>query len=246
MWFFRIETPHLGNESGVIHFLSLYGYAYNQKEYKVPVNMSFSTFFSKQARKPTGLFGRLVMSVVFDVGNARLNRFVNEVMSVQENDHILEIGFGTGKLIHAMAKQIDRGMIEGVDFSKTMVSIAQRRNKKHIARGKVKIARGNFDEMPYKNVRFNKVCSVNTIYFWTDPVKTANKIFDILEPGGKFVAAFEDIAQLEQRNLNTEIFRLYSKDDVKNLFTNAGFARCVRIESRAFGSSVFNCAIATK
>jgi ubiquinone/menaquinone biosynthesis C-methylase UbiE len=138
--------------------------------------MSFSIFFSKQARKPTGLFGRLVMSAIFDVGNARLNRFVNEVMSVRADDHILEIGFGTGRLIHKMAKQIDGGLIEGVDFSRTMVSIAKRRNRKHIAKGKVNIARGNFDEMPYKKEEFNKVCSVNTIYFWTDPAKTAKKI----------------------------------------------------------------------
>jgi hypothetical protein len=56
--------------------------------------MSFIDFFSRQARKPSGIFGRLVMSVIFDVGNARLNRFVNEVMSVRADDHILEIGFG--------------------------------------------------------------------------------------------------------------------------------------------------------
>ena len=208
--------------------------------------MNFATFFSNQARKPTGLFGRLVMSVIFDVGNARLNRFVNEVMSVQEDDRILEIGFGTGKLIDEMAKQIDRGFIEGVDFSKTMVSIAQRRNKKHIARGKVKIVRGNFDEMSYKKEAFHKVCSVNTIYFWTDAANTAKKIADILEPGGKFVAAFEDIAQLKQRNLNSEVFRLYSKNDVKTLLSNAGFSHGVSIESREFGSSIFNCAIAIK
>lgn len=111
--------------------------------------MSFSTFFSEQARKPTGLFGRLVMSIVFNKGNANLNRFVNELMSVRENDHILEIGFGTGKLIYEMAKQIDKGLIEGVDFSSTMVSIAQRRNKKYIANDKVKIMKGNFDEMSF-------------------------------------------------------------------------------------------------
>ena len=35
------------------------------------------------------------MSIIFNIGNAKLNRFVNEIMSVQENDHILEIGFGT-------------------------------------------------------------------------------------------------------------------------------------------------------
>ncbi len=208
--------------------------------------MSFSTFFSEQARKPTGLFGRLVMSFIFDVGNAKLTRFVNEIMSIQENDHILEIGFGTGKLIHEMAKQIDRGLIEGVDFSRTMVSIAQKRNKKLIERGKVKIIKGNFDEISFEKEGFNKICSVNTIYFWADPENTAKKIANILKPGGKFVAAFEDIALLKLRQLSNEVFRLYSKDDVKNLLTNFGFSRGVSIKSREFGESVLNCAIAIK
>jgi hypothetical protein len=69
--------------------------------------MNFSTFFSEQARKPKGLFGRIVMSFVFDKGNAYLNGFVNELMSVQANDHILEIGFGTWQLIKERAKQIN-------------------------------------------------------------------------------------------------------------------------------------------
>ena len=45
--------------------------------------MNFSTFFSKQARKPYGLFGHFVMSFVFDKGNAFLNDFVNEIISIQ-------------------------------------------------------------------------------------------------------------------------------------------------------------------
>ena len=52
----------------------------------------FSRFFSEQARKPEVLFARMVMSVVFDQGNAFLNKFVNELMSVQTDDRIIEIG----------------------------------------------------------------------------------------------------------------------------------------------------------
>jgi len=89
--------------------------------------MSFSTFFSEQARKPTGIFGRTVMSIVFNKGNAFLNDFVYDLMSIQENDRLIEIGFGTGKLISKMANKIDNGFIEGVDFSNTMVSIAQKK-----------------------------------------------------------------------------------------------------------------------
>ena len=208
--------------------------------------MNFSTFFSEQARKPAGLFGRIVMSVIFDKGNAYLNEFVNELMSVQANDHVLEIGFGTGKLIYKMAKQVKKGHIEGVDFSGSMVSIAQRRNKKYIADGKVKITKNNFNEILYKDNIFTKVCTVNTIYFWPKPEYTVKKIAGLLKPEGKFVVAFEDYKQLEQRKLNRNVFHLYSKDDVKNILINAGFSTDVGIESRIKGKSVFHCVVAIK
>ena len=143
--------------------------------------MDFSTFFSKQARKPEGLFGNIVMRVVFDQGNAFLNDFVNDLMSVQTDDRIIEIGSGTGKLINRMAKKIDQGLIEGIDFSNAMVSIARKRNKKSIAKGRVKIVEGNFDEISYDKDNYTKACSVNTIYFWPSPVSTAWKIIEHFE-----------------------------------------------------------------
>lgn len=208
--------------------------------------MSFSTFFSEQARRPNGLFGRMVMSIVFDQGNAFLNDFVNELISVQTNDRIIEIGFGTGKLIYKMAQQIDKGFIEGVDFSRAMVSIAQNRNKKNIANGKVKILEGNFDDMPYEKEKFTKACSVNTLYFWPAPVHTAKKIAGILKPYGKLFLAFEDIEQLKQRKLNQEVFHLYSKEEVQNLLINAGFSKDVSVISRKKGKSIFHCVAAIK
>ena len=208
--------------------------------------MTFSNFFSEQARKPDGLFGRMVMSVIFDQGNSFLNDFVNELMSVQVDDRIIEIGFGTGKLIYRMAQQIENGLIEGVDFSKVMVSIARKRNKKNITNGKVKIIEGNFDEMPYEKESFTKACSINTLYFWPEPVQTAKKIVKILEPYGKLILAFEDIKQLQQRKLNQEVFHFYSKDEVEDLLINAGFSKNVSIVSRKKGKSIFHCAVAIK
>jgi ubiquinone/menaquinone biosynthesis C-methylase UbiE len=186
------------------------------------------------------------MSFVFDKGNAELNSFVNQLISVQENDHILEIGFGTGKLIYQMANQVDKGLIEGVDFSATMVSKAQKKNRKHIANGKVKIQHGDFDQMSYEKASLDKVCSTNTLYFWPEPEHTAKKVADILKPDGKFLVAFEDIAQLEKKGLSEEVFRLYSKDDVRELLMHSGFSGGVRIESREIGSSIYHCAVATK
>ena len=208
--------------------------------------MTFSSFFSEQARKPSGWFGRLVMPIVFDRGNAFLNRFVEEAIAIQSDDRVLEIGCGTGGLIKRMAATIENGHIEGIDFSPTMVAIARRRNRKRIAQGAVTIAEGNFDAKTYPPERFTKACSVNTIYFWKRPQDIIDKAMQALIPGGQFVVAFEDMAQLEQRQLSGDVFRLYSTGDVRRLFDSCALTQEVGIQSREKRKQLFHCAVATR
>jgi SAM-dependent methyltransferase len=209
------------------------------------MNMGLQRFFSKQARMPTGWFGRWVMSVIFDKGNAVLNDFVKELLSLRRNDHVLEIGFGTGKLIREMAQSVDRGRIEGIDFSATMADMAARRNRRNIAMGRVKIEHGDFEKAAYPENRFDKVCSTNTIYFWPDPENCLRRIGRILKPGGMLVLAFEDSAQLQERSLSSDVFRIYKEDDIQQLILESGFSIC-EIKSKRIGSLTYHCAVGVK
>jgi len=208
--------------------------------------MNLSKYFSEQARRPSGFFGRIIMPIIFDRGNAFLNSFVNDVIGIKPDDRILEIGCGTGSLIKEMAEKLENGFIEGIDFSSQMVMIAKRKNRKHIARGAVNITEDHFDDHSFKKNIFTKACSVNTIYFWEKPERTVNKVMSLMQPGGKFVLAFEDVHQLEQRNLNRDVFRFYRRSDVRYLLENGGFSNGVSVESREKGRLCFHCAVATK
>ncbi|QTA87083.1 class I SAM-dependent methyltransferase [Desulfonema magnum] len=208
--------------------------------------MSFSTFFSKQARKPSGIFGRFVASRIFDKKNVEMNDFIKELMTIQQHDHILEIGFGTGNLMNEIAELANQGIVQGIDFSDTMVSVAQKRNRKHIASGRVIIRQGDFDEIPYDHNKFDKICSTNTIYFWQDPEKTLQKILNLLKTGGKLMLGFHNKTHLEKMSLNWDVFRAYSQDDVKTLLINAGFTGGVDIMSRKGKEAVSYCAVAAK
>ena len=204
--------------------------------------MSFSDFFSKQARKPKGLFGKLIMSLIFSKGNAALNQFTYELMSVQKDDKILEIGFGTGTLINKIAQQLDKGIIEGIDFSDTMISIAQKKNKEYIMNGKVNLFNASFDEISLKTDNYDKVCSVNTLYFWENPEKTIRKVAGILKPAGRLVLAFED----KPGKKNDSIFKIYTKEEVHDFLIQGGFLGGVTMNSRKKGKEVLHCAVAIK
>jgi ubiquinone/menaquinone biosynthesis C-methylase UbiE len=205
--------------------------------------MGFKTFFSNQARKPTGLFGRFVMSRIFDYGNAILNDFMRDLLTLQQDDHVLEIGFGTGKLLNEMARQTSQGLVEGIDLSSTMFDLAQKKNKKYIAQGRVKIVLGDFDQVEYRDNDFDKICSANTLYFWPDAEYTVRKIHRTLRPGAKLVLGFEDKAQLEKRPISE--FNIYDKEEVEQLLTGVGFSD-VEIKSKQANSDIVHCAVAVK
>ncbi|MBF0274429.1 MAG: class I SAM-dependent methyltransferase [Nitrospinae bacterium] len=178
---------------------------------------------SLQARKPSGLIGRFVMTKIFNSGNAALNAFVKECLALESRDCVLEIGFGPGKLINEMANITTEGTVEGVDFSKAMINQAQKENIGHIASGRVLLHECECSLLPFEDEAFDKLCSTNTLYFWKKPEDYFAEMFRVLRPGGKVVIGFRDDEQMSNLDLSEDIFNSFSKSDMVDLLTNAGF-----------------------
>ena len=208
--------------------------------------MSFKTFFSKQARKPAGLVGRFVAAPLFEKGNHELNSLMFETLDINENDHVLEIGFGTGKLINEIADHIENGIVEGVDFSETMVALAKKKNTRHIIAGRVQIHSGDFDNVPFDENRFDKIFTVNTIYFWKNPEKTISKIYRLLKPGGKLFIGLHEKSEMEKMSLDREIFKYYSMEDLKELLSVHGSFDNVDIILKNGKRRTCYCVVGTK
>ncbi len=204
-----------------------------------------SKVLSLQARKPAGIIGRYVMTRIFSRVNADLNSLVKEMLDLNRNDRVLEIGFGPGKLISKIAEITTEGVVEGIDFSPAMFRAAVKVNKYHIATGKVRLQKGECSSLPFDNESFDKLCSSNTLYFWKDPDKNLMEMFRVIKPGGRIVIGFRDDKQMSRLNLSEDIFSTYSLDEVVSLLTHAGFSdsHIVEKECRPFHSY---CAVATR
>jgi len=204
-----------------------------------------SRILSSQARKPSGIIGRYLMTKIFDSGNADLNSFVKDTLDIQREDRILEIGFGTGKLIKEMADITTEGVVEGIDFSETMLKQASKVNKHNIAKGKVRLKNGECRTLPFESETFDKLCSINTLYFWKEPNQYLIEMFRVINHGGKIVIGFRDHEQMSNLNLSEDVFSTYSQDDVLNLLLDAGFSDA-QIREKEDAPFVSYCAVATK
>ena len=156
-------------------------------------------WLSQQARKPSGLLGRWIMTRLFKNGNAELNFFMLQLLQVQKTDHVLEVGFGPGFLISRLAQFAQEGRVEGLDFSTDMYNQAFFYNRGLIRLGVVNLTLGNSSDMPYKDEQFDKICTANTLYFWQPPEVHLAEVFRVLKPGGQFVLGFRDKEQMDQR-----------------------------------------------
>jgi SAM-dependent methyltransferase len=204
-----------------------------------------SRILSLQARKPSGIIGHYLMTKIFNNGNADLNSFVKEVLDLQREDRVLEVGFGPGKLINEMANITTEGVVEGVDFSQTMLKQASKVNKQHIGKDKVRLQKRECSILPYDNESFDRLCSVNTLYFWKEPGKYFSEMFRVIAHGGTIVIGFRDDKQMSNLNLSEDIFSSYSQEDVVNLLSDAGFSGA-HIREKEGVPFLSYCAVATK
>ena len=184
--------------------------------------MKVLKYFSRQARKPSGLYGRFYMSRIFDKGNRVLNDLVLSTMDLTGNEDVLEIGFGTGAMLGRVADQLDRGRTLGVDFSPTMVSKATQRNRTHIRSGRMELRSGDFMETDFGDRRFDRIFSVNTLYFWPDARAGIARLAGLLTPTGRLTLAFQKKDDLKAMPLDRSVFRFFTVDEVRRMFLEDG------------------------
>ena len=206
--------------------------------------MFFLNYFSKQARKPSGLYGRFYMSRVFEKGNMELNDLVYENLGIRPDGRVLEVGFGTGLLIFRIAREMDTGRVEGIDFSRAMVSAAKRKNREWIRKKTVQLHQGDVDTAEFEPKVFDTVFSVNTLYFWKNPETTVSRMCRIIKPGGKLVIGFHHKQDMEQMPLNRAVFQYYSPGDLTALLSTEKTIKDIKIVSKKGKQKPNYCAIA--
>ena len=188
-------------------------------------------FLSSQLRQPSGLFGKTMMADFFNEHNEKMNHFAIERLDLQPIDKVLDIGFGGGAMIGEMLKIIDTGKIYGVDFSDVMVKQAKQKFEGSIASGKVSIEFADVKQLPFDDNIFDKICTVNTIYFWEDPLVGLREIRRVMKSGGRLVIGIRSADKMKDFPVTQYNFRLYEPEAIKDLLIGAGFSS-ILIEHR--------------
>lgn len=139
--------------------------------------------FSKQFEEPAGLPGKIAGKIM-SIENRSINKWTLDLLTLQDQECLLEVGYGPGFSIESAFAQFPSLQLDGVDLSETMKQAAERRNKELIEDKKVRLFVGDIASF-HIDKQYDKVFSVNNYPLWTDRKKGLLAIHILMKKGGK-------------------------------------------------------------
>jgi arsenite methyltransferase len=185
--------------------------------------MAFKRFMAAQMRKPSGWFGSVFLRPLLNRMNIAIVESTLTRSELEPHHSVLEIGFGGGAALALVAKRLTTGVVTGVDFSPEMVRGAERHFRHQIASGRVRVQLGDIAALPFAAATFDRVFTINTIYFWPNTLQGLGEIRRVLKPGGLAVIALRSRENMERVAFTQHGFRLFSPQEVPALMEQAGF-----------------------
>jgi arsenite methyltransferase len=178
---------------------------------------------AQQLRRPSGLVGRLFMGTLLNRVNARHIQQTIALLDLQATDHVLDVGFGGGHSFRLMLPLLSHGWLAGIDVAPIMVRQAARQFATVVRTGKLSLCLADIAHLPYPQGLFDKICTINTIYFWDDPIASLAELRRILTVDGQLVVAMEALDAQHAPGFMEYGFTRYTPDDLQHLLKQAGF-----------------------
>ena len=178
---------------------------------------------------PTGEAGKQMLQ--------RMNQSHYEVtgwsfnfLDLNDGYKVLDIGCGGGMTLKRMSELSKDLCLYGLDHSLVAVKETMSLNENLIESDKLKVVEGSVDKLPYKNDFFDRAITVESFYFWPNPVENLKEVLRVLKPNGKFllVADIYEKASLSQRaRENIRMFKMLNPtpEEFVSMFKQAGFTK---------------------
>jgi len=121
-------------------------------------------------------------------GAERVRRALLERLAVGPRDRVLELGFGSGRLLFAVAVRAVQGFVAGVEPEEFALRHASRRCERLVREGRVRLLHGTSRDLSaFGAGAFDKVYGVHVTDFWEDPLPHLREIRRVLRPGGRLL-----------------------------------------------------------
>ena len=114
-----------------------------------------------------------------------------EMMNINQQENILEIGCGAGLLAEQIAEHLIVGCLTAIDKSTSMIEKAIKRNSRFLKSKKVSFENCRFTDFSNKAVFYDKVVAFNVNFFLKNSSKDFDMLKKIMKPKGEIFVFYQ-------------------------------------------------------
>jgi ubiquinone/menaquinone biosynthesis C-methylase UbiE len=181
----------------------------------------FIKYVGKNFGEPNGIGGKIVTKIMNIINQKQYNA-VLENINLEPNNCVLDIGFGNGYLIKKLIGKNIPIKTYGIEISNDMLHKVSLDNIQNIQNGILDLYLENISKTPFKDNMFDKIYTVNTVYFWDEVDKCFSEIKRILKPGGIFVNAIYTKEYMDKIIYTKFGFNKYTAEEIKDITVKYG------------------------
>lgn len=133
-------------------------------------------------------------------------------------DNVLDVATGTGDLAISLA---EHGLtnIVGVDLSRGMLSVAEKKLKEKKLKDKVAVQIGDSEDLPFDDSSFDAICVAFGVRNFENLKKGLAEIYRVLKPGGLFIVLETAVPQKFPLKQGYSIYTKFILPTIGKLFS---------------------------
>ena len=177
---------------------------------------------ASQLKHPTGEKG-IEMANMMHETNINMTRHSIQNLHITAGNTILELGHGNAGHVAFIFEQAENIKYYGLEMSELMFQEARQINRNFVSQKQAFFSIYDGDTIPFQEASFDKIFTVNTIYFWQEPEKLLSEIYRVLKPKGILCITFAEESFMKQLPFTQFEFELYSTEKAEELIAKSEF-----------------------
>ncbi|MCX2680056.1 class I SAM-dependent methyltransferase [Galbibacter sp. EGI 63066] len=171
---------------------------------------------ASQLGKPEGDKG-IKIAQMMNESNISMTRKTLEHLSLEDNDKILELGHGNANHLTEIFNKASDLQYFGLDISELMKQEAENFSIEHHFNQKSTFQLYDGTNIPFSDHSFDKIFTVNTLYFWEKPNDLLNELKRVLKPNGILCITFVDKETMNRLPFTDYGFTKYDQNTFSKL-----------------------------
>lgn len=177
---------------------------------------------ASQLKNPSGEKG-IEMANMMNETNINMTRHSIQNLNISKENKVLELGHGNAGHAAFLFEQADNLKYYGLEMSELMFQEARQMNRNFVSQKQAFFSLYDGNKIPFEDEFFDKIFTVNTIYFWQEPEKLLLEIYRVLKSNGNFCLTFAEEDFMKKLPFTQFEFELYSTEKAQKLIEKTPF-----------------------